>query len=571
MQQFVFLTLLIRGFRYFQVQTLTWRHMSTLVFASSAMAVFVFCVGHVNCWSDSHEFMEYAKDFFTPANRLAWYYRDPAYPFLIWLSGYPLTNNLFVLFLFQTLMAAAVPPLICLTLSTFSPMAALAAGWVSLISLVPFIFQLQLFNDQLHLFLLVLCACTAVRCLSTGHIGCLYGVAVSFALLLASRPTFVALAPLPLVLATRWLLEMRQSNRARVYHVVGAVAIFALLTVANLWLRAAPYVGGYPPGEIGPKRAADAHLAGAALHHDTGFTPVTNYSAEQLFSQLYLHGGKFAESFRPEDGPATKRFLEVMQIYIQNSDYVNGTNESFIQYTERFLHAKSPTVISPAQALDTYLHHPIYQVATLHNFFDWYGNRANALVRGMYVEQITRHPKILVSMLRNGFMEVMFASYSRYHYNDEYFSYPFLPTVYFEPFDQEWGCKYSNVSDFLGWKPHSIGRLHHFNHHYVQYYLGFSRVCNVIGLAGLPLYLYWLFSRSASQRLESLAYLTLFALYWVPNVIMMTLVLIIYRYQASAILLQLMMAMMTLRQLVVFTLGPPPLVTASPADAAQPD
>jgi hypothetical protein len=71
--------------------------------------------------------------------------------------------------------------------------------------------------------------------------------------------------------------------------------------------------------------------------------------------------------------------------------------------------------------------------------------------------------------------------------------------------------------------------------------------------------------------LESLAYLTLFALYWVPNVIMMTLVLIIYRYQASAILLQLMMAMMTLRQLVVFTLGPPPLVTASPADAAQPD
>src|SRR5690606_371268 len=85
----------------------------------------------------------------------------------------------------------------------FSPKAASIAGWVSLLTLLPFIFQLQVFNDILYQFLLLLCAYLSVNCIIKNNIKTIYSLIVGYSLLFACRPTYISLAPLLAILIIR--------------------------------------------------------------------------------------------------------------------------------------------------------------------------------------------------------------------------------------------------------------------------------------------------------------------------------------------------------------------------------
>jgi hypothetical protein len=273
----------------------------------------------------------------------------------------------------------------------------------------------------------------------------------------------------------------------------------------------------------------------------------------QLFSQLYLHTYKIRDAFNDKDGPYTREFRSKMidWFMLDNTDEllhkIKGTTLVSIDQTPL-------TRDETRKVVDQYLGKPTYVNSIIYGFFINTSN-GSKLVKNLYLEQMLVHPGIFFNMLYSGFSELVFSRYYRYSAKDNHFQLPWSPTIYFEPFECKMGCnKIFGITKYIKWRRYPIISMTGFNHFYAKFFRFFILINSIVAIAGLPLYFY-LFSKAKNKiaRIEALSFFALSMLYWLPNIAMMFLVLIIFRYQAtSCLLLLIMSALVVMRSYSLF-------------------
>src|SRR5579883_1016531 len=497
-----------------------------LLAVSSCLSLFIFFRGHISCFSDSIEFL---IDRYTQLP-VGHYNIDPAYRLLIWLSGFSFTHSLLLIFIFQSVMAALMPLLVYGTVRPFSKRGSIIAGWVTLISLIPFLFQLNFYNDQLYAFLLLLCCYVSVRSIIKNQIKNMYMVIICFGLLFLCRPVYISLMPLLIFLLIKNAFFTKKiSINLKLLNLAKLSLVFILVTSVTFWLRFSPTLFLKSNPEV---------------DNNEMYNGFNNMSSIQLFSHLYMHTRDIPKVFQPSDGPYTQDFLDKMANFLVFNDS-STTVQKIKQYTSRYTNVAISDKNSAQVVLQTYLQHPSYDYTFLDDFFFHYGSEGNKIASKLYFEQIKQHPLIAVNMIYSGMRELLLSQYMKYHANDKYFQLPWQPTVYFEPLDVRYGCQANyGINEFINWDRHTLKSIRHFDGIYAPFYKWFVIITEFFSILGILLYgYYYLKSEKESLlRQESLSYFVILFLYWLPNITMMFLVLIIFRYQAICALLPLIMA-----------------------------
>src|SRR3954471_22054740 len=129
---------------------------ATIVVISAIVAVSIFLVTDPVYFGDTNSFFIYSMAIKEFTVNPGTYFRQPGYPLLITASLYPWTLSLIALLAVQATFSALIPWLIYRILLYASKPLAILGALVSIITLLPYLFQTLLYPDQTQLFFLVL-------------------------------------------------------------------------------------------------------------------------------------------------------------------------------------------------------------------------------------------------------------------------------------------------------------------------------------------------------------------------------------------------------------------------------
>lgn len=225
-------------------------------------------------------------------------YRPPGYPLLLVLSGAAAARGRFTgILLLQGLLAVLMPVLIYRTLRPIHPAAARLAGWLSILSLVPYGYMQAILTETPYAFLTLLAAGCAVRCVYTQQ-------AWRFGVFIAALLGMMLLKPAANLLALPLLAVMLFYRPAGVRRYVGGLA--AVIALSLLLQHAHSLLAGW-------------HLPRPTP--DTG---------KYLFINVYFSsGGTPRCALRPENGPATAQLAALVKDYLQQNPEAHARYQDF--------------------------------------------------------------------------------------------------------------------------------------------------------------------------------------------------------------------------------------------------
>jgi hypothetical protein len=168
--------------------------------ASVSVGTAVAIIGNVLWYGDASTFISYAYNFahqyWNP--NLQW--RSPGYPLVLIATGV-LSGSLLGLITLQTLAGAAMPTMIYGIVAPADPGAAIAAGIVAVVSLIPYALELTIYHDQLIAFSLVATGYLLARWWTREGPIPLYGLGFICLVAGSLRPTAYLVAIVCLILA----------------------------------------------------------------------------------------------------------------------------------------------------------------------------------------------------------------------------------------------------------------------------------------------------------------------------------------------------------------------------------
>lgn len=272
------------------------RPQKILLAASMTIAFLVYFLGSVTFYGDSQTFEDYAAALihlhFLP-NLAGW--REPGYPLLYILTGTLLVHQLTPLLLLQTLMAGCLPLLILKTLNPVSGRLAMITATASVVTLLPFNYQLLIYHDSLHLFLLMAFIACLVRYGQDPKIVNLQALFWIYGYFSFCRPTYLSLYAMLLLIGLLPQTDWKRFIRYSLYVLVAHLAFGAITSRSY------------------EKQGADAE----------------SVAGRQLFYNVYLHSYSFEDAFW-HTGPFTSRLDNALIGFFGRhhlSDIVVGQNQ----------------------------------------------------------------------------------------------------------------------------------------------------------------------------------------------------------------------------------------------------
>lgn len=284
----------------------TWRDCLLVAIVATAVAAAWHILVPVAFYTDSWGYYQYAR-FFDPATRSAGgipSHRAPGLPIFILLTGATRWNTFAGLLAAQFAMAVAIPVLAYLIVQPFHRRAALAAAVLTILTMIPFLYQKWVMTEQLYLFLTFLVAFLLSRLFLKGAHGALFmGVALAAAALALTKPqgalvfwlsTLICALALPRLWA--WILP-------GVLLFMGVMLLWAMVDRSYL-LRAGAYpeILGMPTG--GDRWVADLYYQPWRRCFEKGppCTPVIKASAGPASTELYRIVAEAAANYAPSEG-----------------------------------------------------------------------------------------------------------------------------------------------------------------------------------------------------------------------------------------------------------------------------
>lgn len=231
--------------------------------------------------------------------------RPPGYPLLLVLSGAAAAQGRFTgILLLQGLLAVLMPVLIYRTLRPIHPAAARLAGWLSIVSLVPYGYMKAILTETPYAFLTLLVVGCAVRYVYTQQTPRFYMFIAALLGMMLLKPA-ANLLVLPLLAV---LLFYRPAGLR--HYAAGLAAVIAL----SLLLQ-------------------HAHSLLPRWHLPRP-TPDTG---KYLFINVYFTSGSSPRcTLRPENGPATAQLTALVKDYLQQNPEAHTRYQTFPNYDHFF-------------------------------------------------------------------------------------------------------------------------------------------------------------------------------------------------------------------------------------------
>lgn len=326
-------------------------------------------------------------------------HRDPSHPLVILLSGTLFADSLRPLLLVQAAMSVLTIMFVFYTLAEISRGLALVAGWVALGSFIPFQYQNMIFNDHVFGFFFSLLCYTTVRALRQPTPMRLYDLTVAIGWIILSRLTLWTALLLPLCILLWGLKTLPRPARRK--HAVCITVLFCLIFSLNYYCRYGQFIS------------------------QEGVAPIRGQIGWQVLSSIYRFGYTVPKAFSPDDGPATAKLHEKLLYVFRNKS--------------NFPHAIAGN--TPEEKIEA-----LFRTPEMDNFYSLYGiiilndQMGNADVAIMK-EQLLAHPQIILTIIKQAFLENAFAYYrysigadipveAHYHYFPNIYKITFMP-LYF--------------------------------------------------------------------------------------------------------------------------------------------
>jgi hypothetical protein len=393
--------------------------------ASSCVATLIFFGGQVRHFADSNDYFMYSVSMadFTVNHGAS--DRTAGYPAILTATLYPWTKSVLGVLAVQAVTAALIPYFIYRILLYVSERLAIFAALLSIATLLPYLFQMLLFPDQIQVFLLVLFCWVLVKYWfdpGTRNMIWLFVVCTSLAFF---RPTFLAYyLYLPLIVG---LAIWRDREKRGSYY----FKAFLLLAIAVAGLQ-------------GSVRLLDSHLHSRA-HQERRST-----DGRQVFLNAYVDSVGVDGAF--EDARYTTILKDRLVDFFRDAPaeltdirkLAPPIADSFVQYQsdpERMVDA----LLSDRSVRTFWV---LYIISE-----EYLGATGDPLFMKVALEQYRLHPQVLWNVLKRGFVYYSGLRACEAPPGDFPWLYPCSFFIHAQPDDQYIG--YPHFGPYTGMEPYT--------------------------------------------------------------------------------------------------------------------
>jgi hypothetical protein len=343
---------------------------------SSFVAIVIFFIAQAKHFSDSNTYFLYSVAMSAFSVNPGTYFRTAGYPTLLAATLYPWTKSVLGVLAVQAALAALIPYVVYRIVSYVAKPLAAFAALLSIATLLPYLFEILLYPDQVQLFLNILFCYALIRYWFDGTPNNMIWLFVVCACIAFFRPTFSTYyLLLPLVVGIAMWSGRKEKGYA--YY----LKPFAALSIALLCLH-------------GSILLLDSYLY-AQTHQERN-----SINGKTVFLNSFVNSVGVKGAF--DDGEYTNILRDKLIDFFHNAPpELTDIRELGAPIADRFIQYQS----DPERMVDAILRErTVRTYSVLFNISErYFGKAGDSLFMHVALEQYRLHPEILWNVLKRGF------------------------------------------------------------------------------------------------------------------------------------------------------------------------